>query len=92
MNDTHPSPATPSAQAAQWAQSLPSPWSQVAQDLAQEILESQGPLHVVLVGAFSVGKSSLINTLIGEKLLPSAREETTALPTFIEQGGYSGAT
>lgn len=77
---------SPAAQAAQWAQSLPSPWNQVAQELAQELLESQGPLHVVLVGAFSVGKSSLVNTLIGEKLLPSAREETTALPTFIEQG------
>lgn len=73
-------------QATQWAQSLPSPWNQVAQELAHELLASQGPLHVVLVGAFSVGKSSLVNTLIGEKLLPSAREETTALPTFIEQG------
>lgn len=42
------------------------------------------PLHVCLAGAFSTGKTTLLNTLIGNALLPVALEETTALPTFVE--------
>ena len=85
MNSTHHT-LTATEQATQWAHSLPAPFDKIAYDLTVELLHSKGPLHLVLVGAFSVGKSSLVNTLIGEKLLPSAREETTALPTFIEHG------
>ena len=42
------------------------------------------PLHACLAGAFSTGKTTLLNTLIGSALLPVAQEETTALPTFVE--------
>lgn len=52
--------------------------------IANNTLHTQTPLRVCVVGEFSTGKSSLINTLLGEILLPTAREETTALPTFIE--------
>ena len=42
------------------------------------------PLHVCIAGAFSTGKTTLLNTLLGSALLPVALEETTALPTFVE--------
>lgn len=45
---------------------------------------NDSPLHACLAGAFSVGKTTLLNTLIGSALLPVAQEETTALPTFVE--------
>jgi predicted GTPase/type II secretory pathway pseudopilin PulG len=53
------------------------------QAIADNTLHAQNSLQVCLVGEFSTGKSSLINALLGEALLPTAREETTALPTFI---------
>jgi predicted GTPase len=52
--------------------------------IANKNINLQTPLRVCVVGEFSTGKSSLINALLGETLLPTAREETTALPTFIE--------
>lgn len=54
--------------------------------LATTTITSEKSLQVTLVGAFSVGKSSLLNRLLGEPLLQTAREETTALPTFIQYG------
>lgn len=39
---------------------------------------------VALIGPFSVGKSTLANKLLGDEILPRSLEETTALPTFIE--------
>lgn len=41
---------------------------------------------VAFGGAFSAGKSSLINALLGLKLLPVEVDPTTSLPTFIFQG------
>lgn len=41
---------------------------------------------VAFGGAFSAGKSSLINALLGFKLLPVEVDPTTSLPTFIFQG------
>lgn len=52
--------------------------------IAEYTVNSQNRLKVCVVGEFSTGKSSLINALLGAALLPTAREETTALPTFIE--------
>ncbi len=52
--------------------------------IAGQTINAQAPLKVCVVGEFSTGKSSLINALLGAALLPTAREETTALPTFIE--------
>lgn len=37
-------------------------------------------------GAFSAGKSSLINALLGTKLLPVEIDPTTSLPTYVLQG------
>ena len=51
--------------------------------IADNTLHLQNSLQVCVVGEFSTGKSSLINALLGAALLPTAREETTALPTFI---------
>ena len=65
---------------------LPDAWRQPVQQLADSVLEPDRPLRVVLAGAFTVGKSSLINMLTGGDWLPAALEETTALPTFIEYG------
>ncbi len=52
--------------------------------IAERTIHVNKPLNVCFVGEFSTGKSSLINALLGESLLPTAHEETTALPTFIE--------
>jgi GTP-binding protein EngB required for normal cell division len=41
---------------------------------------------VPIIGGFSTGKSSLINTLIGEKLLPTQITAETALPAEIYAG------
>ncbi len=43
-------------------------------------------LRLIVLGGFSVGKSTLINMLAGGPWLHTAREEATALPTFIEYG------
>lgn len=52
--------------------------------LKLETVENSEKLTVCLLGAFSVGKSSLINMLIGKDYLSVAQQETTALPTFIK--------
>ena len=55
--------------------------------LLQQTLENERPVAVSVVGAFSMGKSTMLNTLLGKPgLLPLSLEETTALPTFIEHG------
>ncbi len=38
---------------------------------------------IVIVGEFSVGKSTFLNALMGEKILPSYSDETTATVTFL---------
>jgi ribosome biogenesis GTPase A len=65
---------------------LPPDWQPVVDELAAAMLPTDRPLRLSLLGAFSVGKSTLLNGLLGEPLLPAACEETTALPTFIEYG------
>lgn len=67
-------------------QALPAPWHGAIGGLADNVLQTDAAMRLVLVGAFSVGKSSLLNMLLGEHLLQTALEETTALPTFIEHG------
>lgn len=65
---------------------LPTAWQEPVAALAAETLQTDRPLRLILVGGFSVGKSSLLNMLLQEPLLQTAMEETTALPTFIEYG------
>ena len=72
------------------AAALPAAWQEPVQQLADSVLEPERPLRIVLAGAFTVGKSSLVNMLTGGAWLPSALEETTALPTFIEYGPGTG--
>ena len=67
-------------------QQLPPAWHEPVNALADATLQTDAPLRLILVGAFSVGKSSLLNMLLQESLLQTAMEETTALPTFIEYG------
>ena len=38
---------------------------------------------IVLVGEFSAGKSTFLNALMGEKILPSFTDETTATVNFL---------
>lgn len=65
---------------------LPAALQQPVRQLADRVLEPERPLRIVLAGAVTVGKSSLVNMLAGSDWLPAALEETTALPTFIEYG------
>lgn len=65
---------------------LPNTWHEPVRTLAEATLLTDTPLQLILLGAFSVGKSSLLNMLLQEPLLQTAMEETTALPTFIEYG------
>ncbi|MGV8805458.1 MAG: dynamin family protein [Polaromonas sp.] len=65
---------------------LPADWHVSLNELAATTLQATTPLKLSLVGAFSVGKSSLLNMLMSEPVLQASLEETTALPTFIEYG------
>lgn len=42
--------------------------------------------HLAVLGQFKRGKSTLINALIGEPLLPAAVVPLTAIPTFLRHG------
>jgi GTP-binding protein EngB required for normal cell division len=65
---------------------LPVDWHATLNELAASTLQATTPLKLSLVGAFSVGKSSLLNMLMNDPVLQASLEETTALPTFIEYG------
>lgn len=45
---------------------------------------------IVIVGEFSVGKSTFLNALMGEKILPSYSDETTATVTFLRHTNKAG--
>ncbi len=51
----------------------------------QERLSEQR-FHLAVLGQFKRGKSTLLNALIGEALLPSAVVPLTAVPTFLRWG------
>ncbi|MBS6600067.1 MAG: dynamin family protein [Clostridium sp.] len=48
-----------------------------------------GEFTIVLVGEFSSGKSTLLNALMGDKLLPSFSNETTATINFLKHKNKS---
>lgn len=50
------------------------------------------PFRVLVIGEFSRGKSTFINALIGEKLLPSSVRPTTAVITVLRNGEHRAAT
>ena len=47
---------------------------------------SQGRFHLAVLGQVKRGKSTLLNALLGEDVLPSSVIPLTALPTFIQYG------
>jgi small GTP-binding protein len=48
-----------------------------------------GEFSIVLVGEFSSGKSTLLNALMGERILPSFTNETTATVNFLRHAEKS---
>src|SRR5438876_1191177 len=55
-----------------------------ARDLANRI--SEGRFYVACIGQFKRGKSTLINALIGDPVLPVGFTPVTAVPTVIRFG------
>jgi hypothetical protein len=55
-----------------------------ARDLAARL--SEGRFYLACIGQFKRGKSTLINALIGERILPTGFIPVTAVPTVIRHG------
>ncbi len=53
-------------------------------DLQQRLLE--GRFHLAVLGQFKRGKSTLLNALLGDDILPTDILPVTAIPTFIRSG------
>ncbi len=47
---------------------------------------SQGRFHLAVLGQVKRGKSTLLNALLGEDVLPSSVIPLTAIPTFVQYG------
>ncbi len=47
---------------------------------------SEGRFHLAVLGQFKRGKSTLLNALLGEAVLPTAVVPLTAIPTFVQAG------
>jgi GTP-binding protein EngB required for normal cell division len=58
--------------------------SRDATDLAARLKE--GRFHLACVGQFKRGKSTLLNALLGERLLPAGITPVTSVPTIIRHG------
>ncbi len=56
--------------------------AQAVQDQAVNL--KNGEFTIVLVGEFSAGKSTFLNALMGERILPSFTNETTATINFLK--------
>jgi tRNA U34 5-carboxymethylaminomethyl modifying GTPase MnmE/TrmE len=50
----------------------------------------EGRFHLAILGQFKRGKSTLLNALIGEPILPTSVVPLTAIPTFVEYGPERG--
>ena len=48
----------------------------------------EGRFNLAILGQFKRGKSTLLNALVGDKLLPSSVLPLTAIPTFIQAGNF----
>lgn len=55
---------------------------QVFEKLSEDVVN--GEFSIVVVGEFSAGKSTLLNALMGERMLPSYKSETTATVNFLK--------
>lgn len=58
---------------------------------ALKVRWEEGRFHLAVLGQFKRGKSSLLNALLGEAVLPTAVLPLTAIPTFIRSGEILGA-
>ena len=47
---------------------------------------TDGLFRVVIMGTFTSGKSTLINALLGSKILPESALPSTAILTFVQYG------
>jgi GTPase SAR1 family protein len=63
-------------------------YAQKLNDLEQRLLE--GRFHLAVLGQVKRGKSTLVNALLGEEVLPSSVIPLTAIPTFIQYGEQRG--
>lgn len=64
----------------------------LAEEIQRERSRIGGGLRVAIVGAFSSGKSTFVNALIGRKVLPTKVEPTTATVTEVHNGPSRTAT
>jgi GTP-binding protein EngB required for normal cell division len=55
-------------------------------ELSQRLHE--GRFHLAVLGQFKRGKSTLLNALLGEPLLPTSVVPLTAIPTFLRAGRH----
>ena len=53
---------------------------------------TDGLFRVVVMGTFTSGKSTLINALLGSRILPESALPSTAILTFIQFGHDTDAT
>lgn len=54
------------------------------QQLADRL--AQGRFHLAVLGQFKRGKSTLLNALLGDAVLPASVVPVTAIPTFVKPG------
>jgi predicted GTPase len=59
-------------------------------ELALRKLGTPG-IHVVVIGEFKKGKSSLVNALVGAPVCPVDDDVATALPTYVRHGEQTAA-
>ena len=75
------------------AQALEEPFPALAAELvALGDRTRSGRFHVLLLGVFSTGKSTLLNALVGAPVLPAKVNPCTALPTSLEHADTPRAT
>jgi GTP-binding protein EngB required for normal cell division len=60
-----------------------------ARELSQRVAE--GRFYVACMGEFKRGKSTLVNALLGERLLPAGIVPVTTVPTVVRYGSRRGA-
>ncbi len=72
-------------------------WEGLDPQRRRQVAEAAGKLraavvHVAIVGDFKRGKSSLVNALVGQRLLPTGVVPVTAVPTLLRWGEETAVT
>jgi GTPase SAR1 family protein len=65
-------------------------FSQHLEELRERL--AQGRLHLAVLGQFKRGKSTFLNAILGEEVLPASVVPLTAIPTFIYHDRLRTAT